>query len=260
MRKTEQHVPYSQEVDFLGRFRPNELMNYLADFARRHADQSGYGYHEMKRQNLFWAVHRFVIDMPQIPKLEQEFSCTTAAWFRKGLRADRQFELTDADNCLVRAYTRWILMDWNTRKPVPIQRYFPEQGEPLFDPHDLSVLLPEASEISHAGTRTYAENEQDRGKARVLPETRRFTVSYSDIDVHQHCNNSRYMSWCLDMIGVNQMKQSFPRRLDIRFLREAFAGDEIEIVRERRTWGEVFFGTATDERVFELTLYWEFPD
>jgi acyl-ACP thioesterase len=47
--------------------------------------------------------------------------------------------------------------------------------------------------------------------------------------MHRHCNNSRYVSWCLDWIDSAQWEDHYPGEMDVRFHRESFAGESIDI-------------------------------
>ncbi len=236
MEKIERHRPSSRDVDLALRYRPNEIMNYLADLAARHAEEIGFGYYDMDARGMFWVVHRFLLEIKSPPLLGRELECISRPWFRKGLKADRQFILTDGGVELLRAHSLWLLVSKESRRPLPLHRHFEIVGEPLFE-DDLSYRGPELM-----------PGERQAGR----------TVAYSDVDMHGHCNNSRYVSWCLDCFEAGFWEHNYPRTMDVLFQRESFAGDDIDIYIQSSGRHYRFDGMRENDTIF--TYYMTLSD
>ncbi|MEW6375723.1 MAG: hypothetical protein AB1502_08025 [Thermodesulfobacteriota bacterium] len=56
-----------------------------------------------------------------------------------------------------------------------------------------------------------------------------FTVHYSDLDIHQHVNNSRYIEWILDSYPLEMDQTHQITTFEINFLAESNCGDELSI-------------------------------
>lgn len=252
MEKTEQFTPRSQHVDFNSRLRINELMNYLADFARRHAEEQNFGFHAMADQGLYWVLHGMQLEISRLPLLDQPLSSTTRAWFTRGLKAQRQFSLSPADprseenaprtgSELIRAHSHWLLIHGQRKRPVPIHSQFEPQGGQMFDPREIPAIhdIPDTPDSA-------APAEPDEQFSR--------TVAYSDVDVHQHINNSRYVALGLDALPVEVWKSPEPLRVDISFLKECFFGDEISVQRFSNSAGHLVLCLRDNEPVFRMKI------
>jgi medium-chain acyl-[acyl-carrier-protein] hydrolase len=237
LEKEELYRPESQDVDLEMRMRPNEIMNRLADLARRHAGETGFGYDDMLSRGLFWVVHEFIIAIDEMPMLDDDLILRTRPFFRKGLRADRQFEITRGGGRLVRAHTRWLLIDRESRRPQPLQRHFDAIGEPFFPPEELD-----------------GPKEMEPGDVRAVRR-----VGYSDVDMHRHTNNSGYVAWCLDLLPIDLWREFRVSRLHILFHKESFADQEISIhvSRSEDSNDYRFDGFRGEETIFTLSMQLE---
>jgi acyl-ACP thioesterase len=58
------------------------------------------------------------------------------------------------------------------------------------------------------------------------------TIRYSDIDMHHHVNNTKYIEWILDSYPFEMNQTHHIHSLEINFLAESSFGDEISIHTE----------------------------
>ncbi len=56
-----------------------------------------------------------------------------------------------------------------------------------------------------------------------------YTVRYSDIDMHHHVNNTKYIEWVLDHYPFEMHREYHIHTFEINFLAEASHGDEISV-------------------------------
>jgi acyl-ACP thioesterase len=59
-----------------------------------------------------------------------------------------------------------------------------------------------------------------------------FAVRYSDIDMHHHVNNTKYMEWILDSYPFEMHQDCHIHIFQINFLAESSPGDEILVHTE----------------------------
>lgn len=268
MEKTEILIPRSQDVDLNSRLRINELMNYLADFARRHADEQNFGFYSMADNGLYWVLHSMKLEIHRLPLLDEPLTSTTRAWFQRGLRAQRQFSLSThttqtkgtqaAKNPetgsgsgmkrdLIRAHSLWLLIDGERKRPVPIHSQFEPQGEPMFDAGELSAIegVPNPDKLGPE----MADPENLSADAQFNR-----TVAYSDVDVHQHMNNSRYVALALDSLPMETWESTRPMSVEVSFLKECFLGDEITVKRFTNARGHLVQCLRDSQPVFTMKL------
>lgn len=108
----EQWVFKSHEVNFQGQARPDALLARLSDLAKRHADQLGFGYHDMKALGYFWVVRRVQILIHRVPRLDEVLDIETDPALMKSIRARRQMLISAGGEVLVSCDTEWVLLSW----------------------------------------------------------------------------------------------------------------------------------------------------
>lgn len=83
------------------------------------------------------------------------------------------------------------------------------------------------------------------------------TARYSDIDLHEHVNNSRYLTWSHDPVPRQEWEKAYPHYIDITFKKETCWGDSVEIQEMRETNRRCVEGYTTEGvPVFTLLEEW----
>ncbi len=65
-------------------------------------------------------------------------------------------------------------------------------------------------------------------------------VVYSEIDVYNHVNNTRYIQWCIDSLEEYHAGTFQINEFEIRFVSEAHLNDELRIYYQKTAQGYVF--------------------
>ena len=75
---------------------------------------------------------------------------------------------------------------------------------------------------------------------------------YTDLDVNHHVNNTKYMDWCCNALGIDRMKESALRRFCLNYDMEVLPGQEINT--ELRLLGDSFSycGFHGEQRSFDI--------
>ncbi len=194
-----------------GVLKPNVLMQYLQESAARHAEQLGFGFADLDRQDCFWVLANLRIQITDTPRWRD---CLTVRTWPSGftrLAATREFIGENADGReLFRAASEWMILDKHTSRPRNLSR--------------LNLNLPPT------GLKVL---DTDLGRLRPAPVyTKACTVSvpFSALDFNGHVNNTEYVRWALD--GLHREHGDCPviRSARMTYLAEVFEGDEIEIL------------------------------
>ena len=204
------------EVDAKNRVFLPSLWKYLQETAWNHANRIGIGYSDLARNDHFWVLSRLSIEMNEYPGWGDKIRVKTWLLESSRLFALRDFSIVKEDGRIIGgAKSAWVVLGLKNRKPQRI--------EPFLEGLN---LLPN----QHG-----AESKLDKLPAPGAPgEEMFFTVRYSDLDMHQHVNNARYIEWILDSypFEINQTHQIVA--FEINFLAESNCGDELSIRSNRQ--------------------------
>jgi medium-chain acyl-[acyl-carrier-protein] hydrolase len=223
-----------------GGIKPNALMQYLQEAAARHAQQLGVGFADLDRQDCFWVLVNFRLEMTGTPHWGDIVTIRTWPSGFTRLIASREFIGMGADGREVfRAASEWMILDKHSSRPKNLQRldlHLPPTG-----PKALSaglVRLRPAEVYASAGT---------------------LSVPFSSLDFNGHVNNTEYVRWALDGLRHRFGRAPVTHSMQGTYLAEVFEGDQIEIlvtadgagplgILERRAGG------AAGDNVFLLEL------
>ena len=177
---------------------PQALCAVLQDAASRHAAALHVSPAHLPNQTWFLAglslrlLHR--LD-PALPLTVHTWPCGT-----ERLLALRAFTLSQDDQPVGKALSRWLLIDRERRRPVRI-------------PDAIAALTEEP--IPELPYEPALEGWEDH-TAHTWP----LTVRHMDIDANQHVNNTRYVSWMAEAVFQQEGPRSL-QSLQVRFDREA---------------------------------------
>src|SRR4030042_473304 len=130
------------------------------------------------------------------------------------LFALRRFSIAGSKgDILGTAKSAWVVLDLKSRRPQMIEPIF-QHLRHLFD------HLPSAEEPEKLSGPVQSKMEKS------------YTVRYSDIDMHHHVNNIKYIEWILDSYPFEIHRKYHIHTFEINFLAESSDGDEISIHTE----------------------------
>jgi len=190
------------------------LWSFMQETAWHHADHLKLGYSDLVEHNYFWVLSRLSIQMEAYPRWGDRIKVKTWLTGTGRLFALRHFSIADSKGKIIgTAKSAWLVLDLKNRKPQRI--------EPLFKP------------LEHLFDHPSLAEEPEKIPAPVHPEMEKsYTVRYSDIDMHDHVNNTKYIEWILDSFPFEMNQTHQIHTLEINFLGESSQGDEISIYTE----------------------------
>lgn len=224
----------ASDVDLYGRWRPGSIFVAMQESAITHADLLGCGRDPMLKKGMFWAVFRTQLQMQKYPLMGDEVVLTT--WPGKTNRGffPRYHTFQTPDGVpLGAASSLWVIVDVDSRSMI----LFPDLPSPMPDTSQLTPPLPFPSRAE-----TLHVNTQDH----------RITPCYTDLDVNQHVNNTRYVDWvcdrlplsvlsthAIDDIVLNYIKEIRPDQS--LALRTAHSEDQFSMIAGDADQGQVYF-------------------
>lgn len=190
------------------------LWSFMQETAWHHADHLRLGYSDLMGQQYFWVLSRLSVQMEEYPRWGDRIRVKTWLAGTGRLFALRQFSIADlTGRILGTARSAWLVLDLKSRKPQKIEPLFKHLGY-LFD------HLPPAE-------------EPEKLPALVQPKSKKsYEVRYSDIDIHHHVNNIKYIEWILDSVPFEMNRTHQIHTFEINFLAESSYEDAISIQTE----------------------------
>ena len=189
-------------VDAKQRLSIPNLLGFLQEAAWHHANDNGYGWLDLKERHQFWVLSRFLIKIHRLPLWQEKISIETWGKEPEQLTAYRDFEIKDADNhLLIQATSSWFILDANSFRIQKMEDF--ANGFPIWrDRHTLN------------------EKPAKIGAVPFQTEFQTAVVKYSDIDMNQHVNNTKYIQWILDDLNPDILRQALIKELEINFLNQ----------------------------------------
>ena len=216
--------------------KPECFQHFCQEMAEEHADSYGFGYDWVMTNRTAWVQVQGDFEMLRRPAWKEKVYLRTNTGKASALQAGRFVEMTDeSGNVLARADLLWVIINFDTRRPVPLKR----TGLPLDNPNP-SIITEE--------TEFPARPEEPAATAELLTSRR-------DIDFNGHINNSAYLTWVLDTLPEALQPAAIPTRMRINFKRETFAGHPITI--EHKRTGNQTQHTITSDGELRATIILE---
>lgn len=187
------------------------LWSFMQETAWHHADHLRVGYSNLWERQFFWVLSRLSIQMEEYPRWGDRIKIKTWLAGIGRLFALRHFSIADSKGIIIgMAKSAWLVLDLKTRKPQRIG--------PVF------------KHILHLFDDLPSTEEPEKLPPPVRPQMEKsYTVRYSDIDMHHHVNNIKYIEWILDSYPFEMNQTHQIRAFEINFLAESSCGDAISI-------------------------------
>ena len=185
------------DVDANGFVRPVTLFGYMQEAAVDHLVLLGGSARALMTEGLTWVLSRVHLRIERYPKRGEGVTVRTWPSLREGRFTCREFELLDQTGAIVaRATTSWAVIDFNTRRPVRVERHPPYP------------LVPRRVIDDDFGTLPILEKGQTE---------EHFRVRRSDLDLNHHVNHMVYVGWALDAVPDEVAERYMPVSLEIGY-------------------------------------------
>lgn len=189
--------------------KPECMLLFAQEMAESHASLNNLGYDWVFAHNMIWVEVQGEFEFLRRPRWKEQVTLRTNTGKASPLQARRFVEMRDAEGQVIaRADLMWVLIDINTRRPMPLKRA----------EIDMPVECPPT--IAEPLSAFPAEEAESVATAYMLASRR-------DVDFNGHINNSAYLTWALD--SLPSPPGAAPRRLRIQYKHESLAGDALSI-------------------------------
>ena len=193
----------SYDVDSEQKLKLPSLFSYLQEAAGNHAENISVGFDGLMQKHLFWVLSRMKIVIHAMPRWNDEIVVYTWPKGIDKMFAMRDFEIKNTDGkLLISATSGWLLIDTIKNRLHKIE--------------ELNIPIPD-----NGGKQAITESLE-----KIYPLAGSFTehnhyVTYSELDMLHHVNNTRYSAWITDCYEPAQFAEKSIKSIQINYLEEA---------------------------------------
>lgn len=232
---TETMTLRASDCDLYGRWLPSAILTAMQETAGAHSAILGLDRKKMTDMNLAWVLSRVKVEMKRVPLVNETITIRTSPTPQKHLFYPRIHVFSDADgNEIGCANSLWVLMDITTRRIT--------QNEIVSQSLPASTALTAAIGIPATVSALPGEAET----ASLLPQ-------YTDFDVNQHVNNTKYLNWCCNAIGLERLKTHWLQSFDVNYRSEVLHGTEVRTELTFKDDRFSFMGYAENSLMFGVS-------
>ena len=193
------------EIDHTRKMTVPAIINYFQDCSTFQSEDLGIGLEFLEEKKKAWILTYWQVVIERYPKMNEKLQVSTWASKFKGMLADRNFCMTDADGKrLAYAQSVWVYMDMEKGRPV----------------------RPEQDEVDAYGQCEPLDMDYEPRKI-ILPETavslEPFPVRRYHIDTNEHVNNCQYVQMAMEMLN----QEKIIRQVRVEYKKSAVFGDVI---------------------------------
>ncbi len=206
-------------TDFRGRATLPMIGGFMLQAATKHAEQRGFGYHDMTDQQRAWVLSRMAIEIDEYPKNDTVFTINTWVYDVNRLFTERHFSFEDETGKEIgSAKSIWASIDLATRRPTNVSEM-----------EDLMAYVYKEKSAPIEGMKKIPALKDDFIKAAD------FVVKYSDIDINKHLNSMKYIEHFVDIFNIEMYESKEIRRFEINYINEGHYGTDIDIIKRNET-------------------------
>lgn len=209
-------LPYhltSSDTDMNGRLRLGYLVNLFVQSAMNANASIGFGFDDVRKQNLFWLFSRLTVELYKPHRWRESGEVLT--WLKKQEKFIyiRDFLVVDENNMAVaKATSNWV--------PVDLEAKRPKMVEGLVG----SFFLNDKEALPYAPEKLFPLKDPS--------ETFERNVLFFDMDLNKHVSSYRYTDWMMDLFSTDFHGEFYPRKFSINFLNESNVGETIQLGKD----------------------------
>jgi len=204
--------------DFAHRLFMGHLGNHMLNAADFHSTDRGFGMAFLNTIHKTWVLSRLAIEMNEMPAQNAKFFVET--WVESAMRyfTNRNFRVVGEDG-KVYGYGRsvWAMIDTETRQPQDI--FAIDNGA-----INNWIVTDKDCPIDKGGRVKMSNDAQ---------LVRTIDTYYNDVDINGHINSVKYIEHILDLWTLDDYRQHPIHRMEIAYVAECHAGDQLWFYREK---------------------------
>ncbi|MFO7524053.1 MAG: thioesterase [Ignavibacteriaceae bacterium] len=228
------------DVDFNNKIKISSVFNMLQDVAAVHADNLGLGFKDLYKHNFAWVLNWVKLEINDYPAFSDSVIIKTWPRCKHKLYSMRDYTIRNKDiQTLFNATSAWLPINTKTKR--------------ITDTKNLPKVInyqPDLIAVDEFPVKIIP------GSAKEVLFNKKFR--YTDIDINQHVNNTRYIELILDSYNTDNYSNRIIKSIAVTFSSECFFNDEIEISRSVKDGFDIIEGVNinTSKQTFISSIEW----
>ncbi len=185
------------------KIRLNKLFDYMLECSMKQEDILK---EKLKDLNGNWVIYQWDVDIYDMPDKFDDLTIQTYHTYTRKFYAFRNYDVFKNDKLIVRAKTKWLLV--NREKKLPM-RITDELGK-IYGREDGYEVLEKDVELIDGNYVKCGE----------------YTVRKTDIDYNFHANNARYIEWIENYLDDDTIK-----KVEVVYKKELKLDETVEIYK-----------------------------
>ena len=223
-----------RDCDLNDKWRPSAILETMQDVAGTHSKLLGCGRDELVKKNMVWVLSRLELHLDRYPSAGEQVTVHTFPTPTRICFFPRYYIFTDARGSMIgKAGSLWLLLDLGTRRMLPPG----DVGRLIPDNKDLSVPMNLPATVGNL------QGEEFVSEYRPV---------YTDLDVNGHVNNTRYVDWLCNALGIDLMKEFEPDHIIVNYNHEVLPGQVVHLRRILKNNEFRLSGKVGDTAAFEI--------
>ena len=225
------------DTDVNGEWRASSILMVMQEAGGAQSEGYGLGMAALREQNLAWVVSRTRMHMGGLPTIGQ--TVTVRTWPKPPHHAffPRYFQFFVDGEAVGSAVSLYVQLDLTTRRMVK-----PWLGNNVELECALESPMPMPGNIP---TSEVAEQASQR------------VVCYSDLDVNEHVNNTRYLDWFCDCFTMEHHHAWALQDVLIHYNREIRAQEQVELSLRHVDGQSILRGSCDGVQCFAISGVWQ---
>ncbi|MFV0556675.1 MAG: acyl-[acyl-carrier-protein] thioesterase [Lactovum sp.] len=207
-------VPFYQS-DLSGKMMIPALLNVALHISGEQSDFLGRGEEWLREHyQMFWVITEYHLEITRLPTFTEKIKIETESVGYNKFFCYRDFRFFDEENTLILTiHSTWVLMDEKSRKIMKVV-------DEIIQPY-------ETVQIKKIIRGHRFQNFSDLKKNNELI-SEDYNIRFSDIDMNQHVNNSKYYDWATAPLDLNFLSHYFPVEIFIKYQHEVLYGEKVK--------------------------------
>ena len=214
MRRLWEKEYYLRASDFdkFNHIKPSAVLDLFQDAAGQHAEEIGVGFDEMIKRSYIWVLTRIKFKIISNPNKYQKVIVKTWPLQPNRLNYRREYCIENENGeRLIEGSSEWVVVHSEKRRFLSVPDLYPFSDgfceEMMFDAKLGKVSDFNASDIA-----------------------RTVNAGFTELDVNNHVNNTKYANYVLDAINPSQSNELDVFQIDYR--KEVLQGTQLNIYYE----------------------------
>lgn len=191
---------HASDVDRFQHLRMSRLFQLMQEISIAHTENLGYPKETTLDKGMLWVISRMHVRLKRPISYDEKITLESWPEHMIHMVYPRRYRLIDEEGDRIGdGAALWMLIDSQNRR----------------------FKMPKDSGVIIDGPEKPADEEYPEGLPKFVPlHERLHHVTYSELDLNGHVNNTQYLNWIDDLFGLEDHKKGLLKEIQMNFQKE----------------------------------------